>query len=86
MSTKLHIVKEQIRELYKRKAPLHISLAVNHAKLHLKKFKAEITGVYPNLFSVETLASEKKEKHILQYVDILSGNIDISELGNNAEN
>ena len=80
MNTKLQIIKSKVKALYDINPNIHVSLSVNYSRAHLKKIKAVITGIYPNIFTAEVNVSGVKEHYNFQYVDILTGALEIAEM------
>ena len=76
----LEEVKMMIARLYKKNPEIHISVNMSHPRLVIKDSSAVIKGVYSNIFLIEERDSGYPRSHSLQYSDILTKQIVISEL------
>lgn len=77
--TQLDMIKKKVAYLYSVCPRIHINVNLNHPRLVLKNDVVEIKGVYKNIFSIEEYTAGRPRLHSLQYVDILTGNIEIIE-------
>lgn len=77
--TQLDRIKKKVAYLYSASPRIHINVRLNHPRLELKNDVVEIKGVYKNIFSIEEYSTGRPRLHSLQYVDILTGNIEIIE-------
>lgn len=77
--TQLDRIKKKVAYLYSASPRIHINVRLNHPRLELKNDVVEIKGVYKNIFSIEEYSIGRPRLHSLQYVDILTGNIEIIE-------
>ena len=59
---------------------IHINRFVNRSKTNIEKMTVRITGTYPNLFMAESETNIGKKQYNFQYVDILTGSIEIEEM------
>ena len=73
-------IKNKIKMLYETNPKIHINIQSTRPKLILNNVYVIIKGVYPNIFCVEELGVEHPKTFSFQYVDILIGKIEISEL------
>ena len=80
MNVDLQNIRTKIRLLYNTNPDVHINISVNRSKTCTQKIKATITGIYPNLFTAESGDCGIKKHYNFQYVDILTGGIEIDEL------
>ncbi len=74
-------IKKKIRHLYETDPHIHVNVAMNHPKIHLQNAAVTLKGVYPHIFQIEEYSRGVPECHTLQYADLLSGQIEILELG-----
>ena len=77
--TQLDVIKKKVNYLYSVSPKIHINVKLNHPRLELKNDAVEIKGVYKNIFTIEKYTTGVPRVHSLQYVDILTGNIEIIE-------
>ena len=75
--TILDEIKRRIQILYRTNPNVHIWVSLNRPKIHIENQEARITAVYPNLFEIET----QGRRYTAQYVDVLTKNVQILELG-----
>ena len=85
MSHNLQLIKSKIGLLYANNPNVHISYCLNNSKTHNQNITANITGVYPNIFTAQDALVNKKIYNF-QYVDILIGRVKIKELDIEEEN
>jgi len=77
--TQLDMIKKKVNYLNSVSPKIHINVRLNHPRLELKNDEVEIKGVYKNIFTIEEYTTGAPRVHSLQYVDILTGNIEIIE-------
>lgn len=77
--TQLERIKKKVNDLYTVSPQIHINVRLVHPRLELKNDPVEIKGVYKNVFTIEEYTTGAPRIHSLQYVDILTGNIEIIE-------
>jgi len=77
--TQLDVIKQKVNYLYSVSPKIHINVRMNHPRLELKNDPVVIKGVYKNIFTIEEYTTGVPRVHSLQYVDILTGNIEIIE-------
>lgn len=75
--TQLDMIKKKIAYLYSVSPRIHINVRLNHPRLELRNDVVEIKGVYKNIFNIEEYSTGTPKTHCLQYVDVLTGNIEI---------
>lgn len=75
-------IKNAIAKLYQSNPHIHVNISMTHPKLLLKNDPAVIKGIYPYVFRIEEYSTGVAKCHTLQYVDVLTGKIEISELEN----
>ena len=75
--TKLDMIKKKVAYLYATSPKIHINVRLNHPRLELRNDEVEIKGVYKNIFCIEEYTTGIPRRHSLQYVDILTGNIEL---------
>ena len=73
-------LKQGILHLYKTNPNIHIDVSISSPKISLKNAKATITGIYPNIFQITENSSGIQKSHTIQYVDIITKNVNILEL------
>lgn len=69
-------VKSHVEEYYRSGKALTINVSIKRPRVELNAVKVYVRGVYPHIFRIET---ENKENYSLQYIDILTGKIEIIE-------
>ena len=77
--TQLDAIKRKVEYLYSVSPKIHINVNLYHPRLVLKNDAVEIKGVYKNIFTIEEYSFGRPRLHSLQYVDVLTGNIEIIE-------
>ena len=77
--TQLDTIKKKISYLFSTSPKIHINVNLYHPRLVLKNDIVEIKGVYKNIFTIEEYTAGRPRLHSLQYVDVLTGNIEIIE-------
>jgi len=75
----LAAIKQGVTHLYKTHPHIHINVSRNHPKVHLTNHPVTITGVYPNIFQVEDRTGDTPSTHIVQYVELMMGHVEILE-------
>ena len=80
----LNAIKAQVQTLYKTHPNIHMNVTIPGGKIHLKKHPVTITSVYPNIFSVEDRTTDPASTHIVQYVELMMGHVEIVELNRQA--
>lgn len=76
----IDIIKSSLQSLYKSNPNIHVNVSLNSPKISLKNKAVVLTGVYPHVFRIEDRSRERAEAYTLQYVDVLTRNIEIVEL------
>ncbi len=76
----IDIIKSKIKSLYETNPSIHVNVSLNTPKISLKNKPVLLIGVYPHVFRIEDRSSGRAEQHTLQYVDVLTKNIEIVEL------
>ena len=76
----INVIKEAIFELYKNKISIHVDVHSTRPKINITNAEAHITGVYKNLFTLETIDKGLKKIFSVQYTDIFIGKVNISEI------
>lgn len=74
-------IKRKIKQLYETNPNVHINVKITHPKLTVNTSPAIIKGVYPNIFRIEESISGYPRCHTVQYAEVLSGQVNIAELG-----
>ena len=76
----LNAIKARVQTLYRTNPNIHMNVTIPGSKIHLKKHPVTITSVYPNIFSVEDRTTDPTSTHIVQYVELMMGYVEILEL------
>ena len=76
----LNAIKTRVQDLYKTNPNIHMNVTIPGGRIHLKKHPVTITSVYPNIFSVEDRTTDPASTHIVQYVELMMGYVEIMEL------
>ena len=76
----LNAIKARVQTLYRTNPNIHMNVTIPDGKIHLKKHPVTITSVYPNIFSVEDRTTDPASTHIVQYVELTMGYVEILEL------
>ena len=76
----IDMIKNGILTLYKTNPNIHVNVSINNPKVKLTNRTAVIKGVYPHVFQIEDNNGSFKGRHTFQYVDVLTGNVEILEL------
>ena len=77
-SDDINIIKAKIIKLFNDKKNIHVTINVKRKKV--KNAISEIVGVYKNFFNVKSYVNLYYEEFSISYIDILIGNVSISEL------
>ena len=78
--TALDVIKGKLKKRFETDPRVHISIALSHPRIYLKDDPAVIKAVYPHVFRVEETSGGVPRCHIIQYADLLTGQIRIREL------
>ena len=76
----IRLAKAKIKYLCDNHPHIHILFSLTRSKINMKMYEGVITGVYPNLFTVEVNSDGCKKQHTFQYIDVLTGCVHIDEL------
>ena len=76
----LNAIKARVQTLYRTNPNIHMNVTIPGGRIHLKKHPVTITSVYPNIFSVEDRTTDPASSHIVQYVELMMGYVEILEL------
>ena len=76
----IELIKSQIMELYEKKAEIHVEVHSTRPKIQVENAPARITGVYKNLFRIETVENGLLKGYTVQYTDLFIGRVRIKEL------
>lgn len=80
--TDIDLIKTEIKELYDKQKEIHINVHSTKPKIHVTGAPATITGVYKNVFRIETVEDGMKKAYTVQYTDLFIGKVSIKELEN----
>lgn len=78
--TALDAIHDQIDRLYHTQPRIHIHVTLTHPRVSLRNETVLLKGVYPHIFQIEECSSGAPKLRTLQYVDVLTKNIEILEL------
>ena len=78
----IDIIKSKIKSLYETNPSIHVNVSLNTPKISFKNKPVLLIGVYPHVFRIEDRSGQRADQYTLQYVDILTKNIEIMELTN----
>lgn len=81
MTNDLSLIKVRVNALFLKKQKIHIDLSQKNKNKNLSHLTAEITGVYPNVFTVKAVKNGRETDYNFQYTDLLIHNVEIEELG-----
>ncbi len=76
----IDIIKSGLQSLYKTNPDIHVNVSLNTPIINLINRSVILIGVYPHIFRVEDHYGGRCEQYTLQYVDVLTKNIEILEL------
>jgi len=76
----IRVAREKMKYLCDNKILIHIKFSLTRSKMNTKCYNGIVTGVYPNLFTVQLENSDGKKQQTFQYIDLLTGNVGIEEL------
>ena len=76
----IDLIKTKIKELYEKGEVVHVDVNSSRPKIHVNGAQALITGVYKNLFTLETVENDMKKIYSVQYADVLIGRVKIMEI------
>lgn len=74
-------IKKKLARLLENDPCVHISVRATHSKILADNAEAKIVGVYSNIFRVEEESMGYKRFHAFQYADIITGAVEVKELG-----
>ena len=73
----LEEIRYRVQTQYRIEPRIHISVSIRRPKTVIENQEATITGVYRNIFQIEAHGN----CYTIQYADILTKNVSISEIG-----
>lgn len=73
-------LRKKIQFLYEKNVPLHMDVSMTHPKIQIENAEVVIKDVYPYIFRVETTDTASPQCYTLQYADVMTGHIRITEL------
>jgi len=76
----LNAIKARVQTLYRTNPNIHMNVTIPGGRIHLKNHPVTITAVYPNIFRVEDRTGDAPETHIVQYVELMMGYVQINEM------
>ena len=80
MMQSIDVIKGSIKKLYENKTEIHVDVHSQKPKINVSGASAKITGVYKNLFIIETVENGMKKLYTVQYADLFIGKVKIEEL------
>lgn len=79
------VIREKLANLLRTQPVIHVSVHMTKPKRSLENVEVRLTGVYAHIFQIEESTSGAVRRHTLQYADVITKQIEISELQNEAE-
>ena len=79
MST-IDYIKKEIKRLYDTNPGIHVCVKMSRPKRTVDTTPVVIKSVYPNFFCVEETSKGYRQCHSVQYAEVLTGQVNISEL------
>lgn len=76
----INSIKLAISDLHKDGTEIHVCVHSTRPKINVDGAPAKITGVYKNLFTIETVENGLKKTYTVQYTDLFIGKVKIEEL------
>ena len=76
----IDIIKSKIKSLYETNPSIHVNVSLNTPKINLHNKAVVLVCVYPHVFRIEDRSGGRAEQYTLQYVDVLTKNIEIVAL------
>ncbi len=73
-------IKEAISNLYELNTEIHVDVNSKKPKIKVNDAPARITGVYKNLFTIETMEKGIKKVYTISYTDVFIGKVIIKEV------
>lgn len=73
-------MKKAILEIYEGGMPIHVDVCLKKPRVSVENAPARITGVYKNLFRIETVENGMTKSYTVQYTDLCIGGVKIREL------
>ncbi len=77
----LELIREKVKRLRDSDPHIHVNVSITRPKVKIDNEPAEILGVYPNVFRLRDMSSKDGKSYTIKYSDILTGQIEIVELG-----
>jgi len=74
-------IKNEIKRLYETNPNIHVNIKNSRSKAVNETIPAVIKNVYSRFFYIEEQGSGYSKCHTVQYADVLTGHVYISELG-----
>lgn len=72
-------IRQCLQDRLRNNPRLRINVQLNHPKIHLTDVDAALTGVYAHIFEIAETTSGRKQRHTLQYADVLLRHIELLE-------
>ena len=79
----IEAIRREIERLFRTSPDVHINVTIKRPRVSLRDEPVLITGVYPHIFKIEEWHDGYPRSRTLQYADVLTGQIEIRELGGN---
>lgn len=77
----LEAIREKVRALHDSDPNIHVNVAIPRPKIKLDNRPAQILDIYPNVFRLKDNSMEDGKFYTVKYSDVLTGQIEIVELG-----
>ncbi len=69
-------IRMKVQKQFRTNPRIHINVSMNRPKIKIENQPARIIGVYPNIFQIEA----EGKSYTVQYIDLLTNNVRITEL------
>lgn len=79
--TSLDAVRYKLNELYHTHPQIHVNVSLSNPKVSVRNEAVIIKDVYPHIFRIEEYSSGSPKCYTWKYVDVLTKDIQIVELG-----
>lgn len=76
----LQQIRQRISKRYLSDPNIRINVSLRKPRLHLNDVSVKITGVYQHIFQVEETSTGQLKRHVLQYADVLTHDIELLDL------
>ncbi len=77
----LEAIRVKVKALHDCDPHVHVNVSITRPKIKIDNDPAEILDIYPNVFRLRECHSSSGKVYTVKYSDILTGQIEIVELG-----